>query len=262
MLILFLFIIGAAMGSFAYATTWRLKNERNFTSERSECEYCHHMLAAKDLVPILSWLWLKGKCRYCSAKIGIGHIIVEITLGLLFVISYWLWPSNITTVADWVNFGFWLIYLVFIAILFIYDLKWKLLPDKIVFPLIAIGALGTVTICLLQQQNWHLLLNAAEGVGVFAGFLGLLYLVSGGRWIGLGDVKLAIFMGLVLGMPNAVLGLIGSFYVGAIVTAPLLFAKKLNAKSQVPFGPFLLTSFTLVFFFGHSVVHFVTHFGL
>jgi prepilin signal peptidase PulO-like enzyme (type II secretory pathway) len=256
MLILFLFILGAAMGSFANATAWRLKHKRDFVKERSECEFCHHALGASDLIPIISWLWLKGKCRYCHKKISPGHLIVELLTAVLFAASYLWWPGGLHNTAAYAQFGFWLVYVVGIVLLGVYDLKWLLLPDKIVFPLIGLSIVGTVVGRVwLGHEGFSALVDVGAGITVFAGFLGALFAFSKGRWVGLGDVKLAIFMGIVLGVPNAVLALLGSYYIGAFVTAPLLMSKKLTLKSQVPFGPFLLASFWLSFLFGDKVVH-------
>jgi prepilin signal peptidase PulO-like enzyme (type II secretory pathway) len=263
MLIIFLFIIGAAMGSFANALTWRLKNKRDFVRERSECEHCHHELAAKDLVPILSWMSLKGKCRYCNKDIGVAHVAAETATGLLFVVSYLLWPHGVHGTAAIAQFTFLLAYLVGVVALGIYDIRWQLLPDKIVFTLIFLGILGTlVGHAWLGHEGLVAVVNAGAGITVFAGFLGLLFIMSRGRWIGLGDVKLAIFLGMVLGMPASLVGLLGSYYIGAIIMTPLLLAKKVSPQSQVAFGPFLLASFWLAFFFGEKVVHWFTTISL
>ena len=90
---MFLGVIGASFGSFAGALVWRLHTKRNFVSERSMCEKCHHVLGALDLVPIFSWLLLKGKCRYCHKKISPQSLILELLTAVLFIISYVYWPT-------------------------------------------------------------------------------------------------------------------------------------------------------------------------
>lgn len=253
----FLFLIGAAMGSFALATVWRLHKGRDFLRERSECENCHHLLGVTDLLPVISWLWLRGRCRYCKKKISPDHFLIEVALGCLFIVSFLWWPVHLAG-EQWILFAFWLSYLVGAAMLFMYDLRWQLLPDRILFPLIGIALLGLLYNAVIITEDLSLILEAAAGIGVLAGFFGLLYAVSGGRWIGFGDVKLGVFMGLVLGMPASLVALVGSYYVAIIVVLPLLLIKKVTKKSYVPFGPFLLVSFFLSYFLSTALVQWIT----
>lgn len=241
MIPLFLFILGTAMGSFANAVAWRIHKGKNFVSERSECEYCHHPLAPEDLVPVLSWLLLRGRCRYCHLKLSVFHPIVEMVTGLLFVALYLWWPPGFDTSADKISFAFWLIYLVGMAILFVYDLRWQLLPDKILFPLIflAIIELGVDKVWL-GNGGVDSVVSAGAGIVLVAGFFALLYFISRGRWIGFGDVKLGVFMGLILGMPLSLFALVGSYYIAAAIVLPLFMAKVVTYRSKVAFGPFLL----------------------
>lgn len=244
-----LFVFGAILGSFANATVWRLHKGRNFTHERSECEFCHHTLSATDLIPIVSWLALRGRCRYCRLRLSMQHPIVELATGLLFAAFYILWPGHVDTTGDWVSLGFWLVYLVGMVMLFIYDLHWQLLPDRIVFPLIGIAVVDVVlSRALYQGGGWFALGHAGVGVAILAGFFGFLYFISKGRWIGFGDVKLGVFMGLVLGMPASLFALLGSYYIAAAVVLPLFLAKIVTRQSKVAFGPFLLISMVASFF--------------
>ena len=147
-----LFILGILFGSFINALVWRLHEqldddgnpkkltkkqakELSITKGRSMCPHCHHELAPKDLVPIVSWLMLGGKCRYCSKPISIEYPAIELLTGLLFVISYAFWPYGFGSSWLVVWFITWLIVLIGLIALAIYDIKWMLLPDKIVFKL-------------------------------------------------------------------------------------------------------------------------------
>lgn len=250
MIPVFLFVLGAAMGSFANATVWRLRHNRNFLSERSECEYCHHVLAPADLIPMVSWLWLRGRCRYCHVPLSVQHPLTELTVGVLFAVSYIWWPGGFHNPPDTVSFILWLIYLVGLTILFLYDLHWQLLPDKVLFPLIAI-AIAEVGLVHAWWGHEGLLplVQAGAGIVVVAGFFCALYLMSKGRWIGFGDVKLGVFMGLVLGMPGSVFALFSSYYIAAAVVLPLFVTKTVTRQSKVAFGPFLIAALVLCFFF-------------
>lgn len=253
---LFLGLLGLAMGSFIDAFTWRLHTKRDFVADRSECEHCHHKLSVADLIPVLSWLLLKGRCRYCHKKISPLVPITEVTVSILFVASYYFWPLGFTTWQADVLFGFWLLYIVLLGALFIYDLRWMLLPDKIVFPLIAIGFIdGILRTSLLPGATLgdyaaHSLLGAAMLGGVY----GLLHSMSSGKWVGMGDVKLGIFMGLVLGWQKSLLVLGLANCLGLLVAAPGLMLGKLTRKSRLPFGPFLIAAFLMAGLFGEQLI--------
>ena len=138
----FLGLIGAAMGSFAGAMAWRLHTKRNMVSDRSECEHCHHKLGPLDLMPILSWLMLRGRCRYCKKSIGWLPFMAEVSVAAAFILSFLYWPLGF---ANWQGIALcivWLAYLVAFAVLIVYDARWMLLPDVIVLPLVLLVACG------------------------------------------------------------------------------------------------------------------------
>lgn len=251
---IFLGFVGAAMGSFVGALVWRLKNKQNFISERSECEYCHHKLDWHDLIPVFSWLALKGRCRYCGKRIGIQALVLEIATAILFMLSFVLWPGEIVGVLQITSFILWLATLVTLVALFVYDLHYKLLLDVLIFPAIGIATLK-LALDIIYTQNLNLAVNAVVGIAICAGFFGLLYFISKGKWIGFGDVKFGILMGLLLGMPGSLIALVGSYYVAAVIILPLMLFKRLSAKSQVPFGPFLIAATILSFFFTSEVAN-------
>ena len=252
---IFLFVIGLAFGSFLNATVWRLHAKRNFVSERSECEKCHHTLEPLDLIPVFSWLFLRGKCRYCHKPISIQHPLTELATGVLFSLSWLLWPGGHTGGAFFVvQFIFWLLFLVGALILGIYDFRWQILPDVVILPLVLLAIVDRLIGYIFFGTGFSSLLSASLGVIAICGFFGLLYTVSKREWIGLGDVKLGAFIGLVLGLGQGVVALVLSYYIGALAVIPLLVSRKLKAKSAVAFGPFLLLSFTITFFFGHHLV--------
>ena len=249
-----LFVVGLALGSFLNAVVWRLHEHRNFVTERSECEYCHRRLSAADLIPVVSWLMIRGRCRYCHHKIGLQHVVVELLTGVLFALSWFAWPGGHGVGAHFVvQFVFWLALLVGALILGLYDLKWQLLPDVVVFPLIALTIMDRLVNYTLFHADTGSLVSASLGAVVVSGFFGLLYAVSKGRWIGLGDVKLGILLGLVLGPSQGLIAVVLSYYIGAIAVIPLLLSHRLKAKSVVAFGPFLIISFVVTFLYGHHL---------
>lgn len=251
---LLLGLIGLAMGSFVDALVWRLKNKRDFVSDRSECEHCHHKLGILDLVPVFSWLALGGKCRYCKKEISYISPLVELSMGALFVTSYFFWPLGFEQWQAVASFVIWLLYLVILTALFIYDLKWMLLPDKLVFPLIGIAIVDAgLRVSLMPGTNYFI--YVITGAAVIAGFYALLYTISKGKWVGFGDVKLGIFIGAVLGWQKAVLVLLLSNVIGFLVVAPGLASGKLTRRSRVPFGPFLIVAFFIAGLFGDIIIN-------
>ena len=252
----FLGIFGAAMGSFIDAVTWRLHTKRNFVTGRSECEHCHHKLAAVDLIPIVSWLMLGGKCRYCRKPISALVPATEITMAALFVLSYIYWPLGYESWQGLALLGFWLTYLVMLGVLFVYDLRWLLLPDVIVLPLVVLGFIdaGIRTSLVPGATVADYASHVVLGVAAMAGIYWVLYVVSKGKWVGFGDIKLAVFMGAVLGWQKTLMVLMLANVIGLLIVLPGLVTGKLNAKSRVPFGPFMIVAFVLVGLFGDALV--------
>ncbi|HEU5187601.1 MAG TPA: prepilin peptidase [Candidatus Saccharimonadales bacterium] len=249
---IFLGLVGLAMGSFAGALVWRIRTKRNFVHDRSECESCHHKLGPLDLIPVLSWVLLKGKCRYCKAPIAKVNSILEVTVGALFAFSYFFWPLGFNEWQAVASFCIWLLYIVLLAALFLYDLRWMLLPDKLVWPLVALGLCDGALRASLAGKDF--LVYALLGIVVLAGSYGLLYAVSKGKWVGFGDVKLGIFMGAALGGPDSLLVLLLANVIGFLVVAPGLAMGKLTRKSRVPFGPFLIVAFFIAGLFGNAII--------
>lgn len=253
---IFLGLLGAAMGSFAAAAAWRMHTRRTLGNDRSECESCHHKLAWNDLVPIVSWLILGGRCRYCKKAIGWLPFITETLLAIAFVVSYVYWPLGFAVWQAQVLFGLWLGYLTALAVLLVYDARWMILPDKIVMPLIVVGFVdAALRVSLLPGAGIaQLATHVVLGVGVLAGLYGSLYLVSRGRWVGFGDVKLSVFIGAVLGWQGALLTIGIANIAGCLVLLPGLASGKLTRKSRVPFGPFLILGFVMSGLFGEQLI--------
>ncbi len=270
MIIVILVLLGLCLGSFTNALVWRLheqskkgksakaKKELSITKGRSMCPNCHHMLATKDLIPVLSWLELRGKCRYCHKPISWQYPLVELATALLFIISYLSWPHGFAMLGIW-QFAFWIATLVFFMILFIYDLKWMLLPNKIVYPLICLTLINFVG-QLIISRDLHVVTSAFWGIVCLAGLFYLLFQISGGKWIGGGDVKLAIALGILVGGPLGVLSLLFiASLLGVLVSLPLLLSKRKSYASRIPFGPYLLTAATIVYLWGDRIVHMYLH---
>jgi leader peptidase (prepilin peptidase)/N-methyltransferase len=220
---------------------------------RSMCPHCEHTLAAKDLVPVLSWLWLRGKCRYCHGPISWQEPTVELVTGALFVASYLAWPMMFQDV--WLmQFVVWLACLVGFVALAVYDLHWYELPDKIVFPLIGL-ALADVIASAVWEKSFSILWQSCAAALLIFGLFWVLYQASRGAWIGGGDVKLAIVLGMLVGTPlRACLVIFFASLIGTIVSLPMLAKGKQGLMARVPFGPYLLVATMVVMLYGASIV--------
>jgi prepilin signal peptidase PulO-like enzyme (type II secretory pathway) len=270
-----LVLFGATFGSFAAASVWRLRarqlvadkaagepyDKKEYKQlekiiakpldDHSQCLHCSYKLKWYDLIPIVSWLSLKGKCRNCRKPIGWFEFLMEIGVAAFFVASYAFWPDGIATQLDIIHFVLWLMAGVVMAMLFAYDAKWFLLPDRLNVALAVIG-LGIVAVSAVESQNvTGTLLSAAGSVAILSGLYGALYVISKGRWVGFGDVKLGVGLALILVQWQlALTALFLANLIGCLIVIPLLAAKKLERSSHVPFGPLLIAGAITSWFFG------------
>lgn len=236
-----LFIFGLIIGSFLNVVIVRLQTEGNIVSTRSHCPHCKHTLSWYDLIPLVSFIQLKGKCRSCKGTIAWQYPVVELVTGLLFVAMVRL------AFPDFLLAGYWLLLACFFIVIFVYDLKHFIIPDKVIYPAIGVALAYNV------YQHETFLQALLAGVAASAFFL-LIVLVSRGTWMGLGDVKLALLMGLFLGFPAIVAALFLAFLIGAILGIGLIVARKKTMKSEVPFGPFLILGTFLALFWGQEII--------
>ena len=239
MIYFLIFIFGLAIGSFLNVVICRLETKEPILIGRSHCPKCRAVLKWLDLIPVLSFLIQKGKCRYCQKKISWQYLIVEISTGLLFIFIFNQFFTN------YFNLIYYLILISFLIVIFVYDLKHYIIPDRIVFSGIVISL-----IYLIYIQT----INSVWAGLIASGFFLSLVLVSRGKWMGLGDVKFAFLMGLILGWPNVLIALFLSFFSGAIVGIGLIIKGKKGLKSEIPFGPFLVGSTLVVMFFNQYLI--------
>lgn len=271
MTIFVLLVLGLIFGSFANALVWRLheagageedsgkqtKRDLSIWRGRSMCTSCYHTLSAKDLVPVLSWLELRGHCRYCREKISWQYPLVELVTAGLFVASYIWWPTSFD-IQGKVNFVLWLAVLVGFVALTIYDFKWMMLPNKLLFPLIGAALVVEVINLAFYGGTKHDVIQLGLAVAVASGFFYVIYQVSKGAWIGGGDIKLGLLIGLLL--PSAWLAYLCLFFASLIGSAAilpgLLLSKKITRTSHIPFGPFLIMATIVTKLFGTSIVNY------
>ena len=277
MLIPYLFVgfFGLVFGSFAGATIWRLRarqliddtkhgedvdktelkrlkplTKETLSSDRSRCLTCNYTLAWFDLVPLVSWLSTGGKCRYCNKSIGWFEPVMELLTAAIFIGWYFYWSTSLgaeSVVVLLVG----LVVCLLMIILFMYDAKWFILPDMIVFPLIVVAAIVLVFRLIDSSMPLVLLASTVGSLLILSGLYFAIWFASKGTMIGFGDVKLGIVLGLLLAdWKLAFLALFLANLIGLVVVLPGLITKKLDRKAHVPFGPMLIAGFALAYFFG------------
>ena len=279
----FIFILGLIVGSFLNSLIYRIKTGESFLFGRSHCPYCKHELSWKDLIPLLSFLMLKGRCRYCHKRISLQYPLVELSTSLMFVAIFkFLLSQNFANGVSQnpyflfhIPYSLLLLYYLlaacFLIVIFVFDLRYYIIPDKIIYPAIIInlifnfftpldnllsnGARFSIfnQFSIFNFQKFFLQpLLAGAGASFF---FFLLWLISRGKWMGFGDVKLVFFIGLLLGWPNILVALFFAFFIGAIIGVIQIILGKKSLKSQVPFGPFLVTGTFLAVFFGRIIIN-------
>lgn len=237
----FLFLIGLCVGSFCNVLAERLPRGEDVLVSRSHCDYCKKILSWYELVPILSYVVQKRRCRKCHKILSFQYPLIELFTGLGFV--------AIALMFDMYTGLFVALSVVFTMsmVILVADFKYFIIPDV---TLIVMGIVGLFSLTTLpfQEVRAHLL----SAVAAFVGFL-LLYLFTKRKGMGFGDVKLAGVLGLLLGFPNIVIALYTAFLTGAMVGVILMIVGKAKMKTKLPFGPFLILGMFVAFLYGLPV---------
>lgn len=245
------FVLGLCFGSFVNMLVYRtvVKYELKSSSfssrlrkneKRSFCDYCGRQLKWYENIPVFSWLFLKGRTKCCHKKLPLSYPIVELLMGVLFLIYFSRFNFFENNICFWILGLIIIVFLVFSAV---FDLKYMILPDFSTVILILVAFL----ILLISRENIFLNLLIAL---IASGFLLILNLITKGNGMGMGDVKLALFMGLFLGASKTIIAFYVAFIVGAILGILLMFFKKATRKSQVPFGPFMILGVFMSWWWG------------
>lgn len=238
-MIIFLFITGIFIGSFLNVLIDRIPKGEDFMLGRSHCDFCKKILEPLDLIPLFSFLFLKGRCRYCHKKLSWQYPVIEFISGL--ILSFFFLTS--------VNYQMMLFnYFLFagLLVIFVSDLKYRIIPDQIV------GFLVILQLAELLIISGNMTNHIFSGIGFFLFFL-LLVIITKGKGMGLGDVKYSFFMGLLLGFPKIIVAFYASFLTGAVFSLILILKGKKTMKSTVAFGPFLVFGTVVTYHYGNRL---------
>lgn len=248
-------ILGALVGSFLNVLILRVPKGQRVVGvkNRSRCPRCRHVLHTFDLLPVVSFAVLRGRCRYCRKPISIQYPAVELLTAVVFGLIAWQFGVSVIGVLG--IFG-----AAWFIVLGVIDGKFGIVPDRVsISGMVVIGIVHILRIThfgsealtsgVLRELGF-LLLAAALGAGWFAAQ----WAVSKGRWVGSGDIRLGALMGLFLGLPYTLLALFLAYLVGSVWAVALLLRGRVTLKTAIPFGSFLAAASILSFLFGPAMV--------
>ncbi len=253
--LILLFLLGLAFGSFLSVLIIRLKKKQpGIILGHSSCPACHHRLRVIDLIPLISSLLQKGQCRYCQHKISSFYPLVELATGLIFFsIGYkFLVLEQLTTSYPLFLFLF---YSLVLIVTFFYDFLYLEIPDEVLLPGILIAFLASFLPTPFTPEP----LNALLGALIPTLFFLAQILISKGKWLGGGDLRIGAFMGLILGWKMVLVALILSYLIGSILSLSLIGFKKIKFKDQIAFGPFLVLGTFGTIFLGPELLYWYLH---
>jgi len=239
-------LIGLAVGSFLNVVIFRMEDLKSLLYGRSHCTRCNKTLAWFDLIPLVSFALLRGRCRYCGKEISWQYPLVETGTGLLFLLIF------LTVGLSWAMF-FYLAVICLLIVISVYDIKTQTVPETLVWIALILSALG----------GWYFggfgIARMLWGGLIAGGFLALLVLVSKEKWMGSGDIKIGLILGFLAGFPNAIFALFSAFVLGSIIGIIyiLMSSKKIDdttLKHSLPFAPFLSAGVVIGIVYGKVIV--------
>lgn len=261
-------ILGSAVGSFLSVVVHRIKKKKKgIIFGKSMCPHCKKPLKWKHLVPVISFMFLRGKCAFCGKKISKHYFALELLTALIFVVTFLNWnfivstpssidPSILSYSINWKIFEISLFYIIEMTLLmgiFFYDLLYQEIPDVLSVPAIVLAIVAAIGF------GGPALASIGIGIAIILIFFGGQILISKGEWLGGGDLRLGVLMAVMLGWKYLLLALIISYVFGALVSIVLLLSDKANRKTAVPFGPFLITGTLVTLFLGSEIISAYMH---
>lgn len=262
---IFIFLLGTIIGSFLNVVIYRFNTGKSITKGRSMCMTCNRTLRWYELIPVFSFLIQSGKCRRCASTISHQYPLVELGTGLVFTLIafHFLYVLFFSQLAYTVLVIFYSFIFSLLIVILVYDIRHKIIPDRLVYIFCILAFLSVY----LTHSGIGPLLMTPKILAVLAGPLlaapfALLWLVSKGTWMGLGDAKLILGLGWLLGPWLGLSMLTLSFWIGALVSLGIMFfsRRRMTMKTEIPFAPFLIFSTFVVFLFTIDIFRLATLF--
>lgn len=243
-------VYGLLIGSFLNVVIYRLPKNESIVFPGSHCTICNHNLAWFDNIPVISYMLLKGKCRYCKTRISPKYPIIELLNSFFYLLFYMKYGFN----TDFFMYS--LIFSVLLAITLI-DLIHQLIPDSLVVAIVVITILFRIVGYYINSDSLNIL-DSLSGSLVAGGLFLLIVLISKGG-MGGGDVTLISSLGFVLGLKGILVTIFISFIIGSIVSVLLLSFKLKTRKDPIPFGPFIVIGFLITLLYGDQLIIWYTN---
>jgi prepilin signal peptidase PulO-like enzyme (type II secretory pathway) len=280
----FLFLLGLAFGSFLNVLTLRYDPDKKYTLKtaggRSQCPHCHKKLVWYELLPLASFAIQKGKCRSCGAKLSWQYPLVELISGILFAAIPYLLGRLMMGFGDAISLSwtlpafsaFWIVTFMMLMAAFIIDVRHFVIPNMLNLALFVMGLGWTAAAYFLKFSeaigggsflgyyaplfafSENALVSHAIGAAIAAFFFIAIVLVSRGRGMGIGDVKLIGALGMLFGWPDVGAIILMSFIIGTVALAPLLLVRRKKMGDRIPFGPFIVIAAAIIFFAGTGLL--------
>ncbi len=240
----FFVILGILIASFLNVCADRLPADKSIVRPPSHCDSCNRRLSARDLIPVFSYLFARGRCRFCGARISIRVLLVEIFTGALFGLLFWRFGLSPA-------FGFGVLYSCIFILIFVIDFEHGLILNKIVYPSLVIALVINLVVSIVYKA-WPVTFNGLiGGAGGFVLFF-LIVLISRGG-MGFGDVKMAALIGLALGWQLGLVAILIGIIIGGLAAIVLLILRLKGRKQAIPFGPFLSVGAIAALLYGNEI---------
>ena len=250
-------VLGLMFGSFASAAAYRIPRNESFVTGRSKCPNCGSTITAIENIPVFSYMFLRGRCRHCGAKISIRYPLIELGTGLLFGLAAWKFGAEAET-AIYCAF-FWVL-----VVLTIIDIEHHLLPTRVIYPALLVGAVALMVTTLVRDDTDRIL-DMVIGAAVFGGIFFVIFYAAPKGGFGFGDVRLALLLGTFvgyLGAPGLVLvAMFMSFLTGALIGITLKWREDRGReegaplrKAKIPFGPYMALGSVIAIFWGQRIL--------
>jgi leader peptidase (prepilin peptidase)/N-methyltransferase len=239
-------VLGLSVGSFLNVCSDRLPAGRSIINPPSACDACQKRLGFRDLVPVFSYLWLRGRCRYCHTPIPWRLPAVEAAMGVVFPLLYWYYGLSL-------ELGFSLVYTCLLTLIMLIDIEHQLIPDKVVYPGMVLALAFSPFQPALGTGAGLRVISAVSGGAAGLVVMLLFFLLARGG-MGLGDVKMAAMLGLITGFPRVFVALFLAVIAGGLVAAALLSLGLKKRRQPIPFGPFLFIGTMAVVIWGDDII--------
>lgn len=234
-------VLGLIMGSFLSMLIPRLHHdEKGILLGRSHCPQCKKTLRAAELIPLLSYLIQRGKCKHCRKTIPFWYPLIELSTALSFLWMAFRFENPL-------EIGLWSLLMWVFLYIFFYDLRYKEIHDIIMIP----GILMAFAFSFILGDPISSLIGGAIGLG----FFGLQFVASRGKWLGSGDLLIGSYLGLVLGWELTLVALVCSYFIGSIIGITLMSIGKAKGKTQLALGPFLVLGSMIAFAWGEPIIN-------